>query len=180
MRRGRASHFSCCGPPAARCEAPSRSAPIDDSPQTVRTRDRHQRNAAVCVHPPWRPSDDHSVEELSQYLQRVSNRLSNNSSVLRVSGASTTQLRHAECQVVVLLSGGHGTENRKVGGSTPPLATAFDQAKCSCPTSCPTPFVSVVVSVATQDEPSEAVGDVVAEVVGDVLVARPWRNWTSP
>jgi hypothetical protein len=34
-----------------------------------------------------------------------------------------------KCQVVLLLSGGLGTENRKDGGSTPPLATTSDQAK---------------------------------------------------
>jgi hypothetical protein len=57
------------------------------------------------------------------YHCALSNELSNNSSALSPSGASMTELRHTKCQVVLLLSGGLGTENRKVGGSTPPLAT---------------------------------------------------------
>jgi len=63
------------------------------------------------------------------YDRTLSNELSNNSSPLGVSGASATELEQAKCQVVVLLSGGLGTENRKDGGSTPPLATTSDQAK---------------------------------------------------
>lgn len=39
------------------------------------------------------------------------------------------------------------SENRKVGGSIPPLATRFDQPKRLCPTSCPRLSVSIVVSV---------------------------------
>jgi len=43
----------------------------------------------------------------------VSNGLSNNSSPPGASGAFTTQPRQAKCQVVLLLLGGLGTENRK-------------------------------------------------------------------
>jgi hypothetical protein len=54
-RRGRTSHFSCCGPPAARCE--KRQVAVHQSMTAPRPpglgMDRHQRNAAVCVHPPW-------------------------------------------------------------------------------------------------------------------------------
>jgi hypothetical protein len=40
------------------------------------------------------------------YHRAVSNGLSNNFNALGASGASTTQLRHAQCQAVLLLSGG--------------------------------------------------------------------------
>jgi hypothetical protein len=60
------------------------------------------------------------------YHGAMSHALSNNSSPLNTSDASTTQLRQVKCQVVLLLSGGLETENRKVGGSTPPLATLLN------------------------------------------------------
>ena len=61
----------------------------------------------------------------------VSNELSNNSSALGAFGASTAKPQRAKCQVALLLSGGLGTENRKDGGSTPPLATTVEQWSCS-------------------------------------------------
>jgi hypothetical protein len=55
----------------------------------------------------------------SVFNQWLSNKLSNNSSSLGISGASATELEQAKCQIIVLLLGGLGTENRKVSGSTP-------------------------------------------------------------
>ena len=70
------------------------------------------------------------IDEIaSVFNQWLSNELSNNSSRLSASDASSRKLLHTKCQVVLLLSGGLGTENRKDGGSTPPLATTSDHAK---------------------------------------------------
>ena len=98
-------------------------------PATHRRLRRRPRWTARERSPPKTAADSPAAPPAQLMHQPESDSCPTNCPITLVFGVLLVPFRHncgnTKCQVVVLLLGGLGTENRKVGGSTPPLATTL-------------------------------------------------------